>query len=73
METKTFAILGIVAALAAVIAPSLVSAAFAASLTTCNDSAGPCPGNSGSNGNNNKCETTYTGNSVNSKQKSSGC
>ena len=55
------------------VAPLISSPAFAASLTTCSGDTGPCPGNSGSNGNTNKCETTFAGNSVNSKQKSSSC
>ena len=55
------------------VAPLISSPAFAGSLTTCSGDTGPCPGNSGSNGNTNKCETTFAGNSVNSKEKSSTC
>ena len=58
---------------AVAVAPLMSNSAFAASLTTCSGDTGPCPGNSGSNGNTNKCETTHAGNSVNSKEKSSTC
>jgi hypothetical protein len=43
----------------------LVTSADAARSTTCSGSggttSGPCPGNSGTNGNENKCTTTRTG------------
>ena len=58
---------------AVAVAPLVSSPAFARSLSTCNGSPGSCPGNSGSNGNENKCQTTYTGNSPNSKVKSFSC
>jgi hypothetical protein len=74
MNTKIALAIAVTSVIIAIaVAPSATSQAFAKSLTTCNDDEGSCPGNSGSNGNDNKCETTYTGNSENSKVKSSSC
>jgi hypothetical protein len=74
MNTKITLAIAVTAVMVAVaVAPLASSPAFARSLSTCNGSPGSCPGNSGSNGNDNKCETTYTGNSANSKVKSSSC
>lgn len=74
MNTKialAIAVTSVIIALA--VAPSVTSQAFARSLTTCSGDSGPCPGNSGSNGNENKCEYTHAGNSENSKVKSRSC
>ena len=51
---------GIIAAVA--VAPMLVDSIHARKTTTvtCNGEPGPCPGNSGSNGNDNKCQESET-------------
>jgi hypothetical protein len=62
MNTKTtIAIFAAVAVLAVALAPLVTSADAARSTqVTCNGEPGPCPGNSGSNGNDNKCQTSVT-------------
>lgn len=54
------AVTGLIAAVA--LAPMLLNQVNARKTTevTCNGDPGPCPGNSGSNGNDNKCQTSVT-------------
>jgi hypothetical protein len=62
-STKIVLAIAVTSVMVAVaLAPIMLSQALAAksTTTTCNGAPGPCPGNSGTNGQTNKCQTSTT-------------